>query len=264
MHQLVGTKGIFTQDGADWKSSRGLLRPNFDKAQVADLDRLELFFGRMRRKLEADVGEDRCVEIQDLYKKLTMDSASDFLVGSPVGALDDGDGGGDGFALQSFSDAFDVAQAAIATRWALSNLYWIYNPKPFKAACAAVRGMIRGYVATSLRVRAEKKEEEQKRYVFLDALAKSTQEPQVLQDQVLSVLLAGRDTTSMLLSWATLCLARHPDVLRKLRAAIEAAVGLDASAKIPTQGELRNIMYLKWVLNESRTAPPPSITASVI
>jgi len=262
MHQLVGTKGIFAQDGADWKSSRGLLRPNFDKAQVADLDRLELFFDQMRRKLEADVGEDRCVEIQDLYKKLTMDSASDFLVGSPVGALVDG--GDDGFAPQSFSDAFDVAQATIATRWVLSNLYWIYNPKPFKAACAAARSMIRGYVATSLRVRAEKKKEEgQKRYVFLDALAESTQEPQVLQDQVLSVLLAGRDTTSMLLSWATLCLARHPDVLRKLRAAIETTVGLGAFAKIPTQEELRNITYLKWVLNESRTAPP-SIVTSVI
>ncbi|KAI5846839.1 cytochrome P450 [Tricharina praecox] len=256
MHQLLGTKGIFTQNGQGWKNSRALLRPNFDRAQVAELDRLELFFEQMHRRIEAVAGENRCVEMQELYKKLTMDSSSDFLVGSPVGSLfPDADDKG-GVSSQTFSEAFDVAEVTIATRWALSNLYWLYSPKRFRVACAAVRGMIRGYVVESLQVRAEKKKG-QNRYVFLDALADTTQEPQVLQDQVLSVLLAGRDTTSALLSWTTLCLSRHPAVQNKLRAAIAATVGVGASAKIPTQEELRSITYLKWVLNEVLRCYPP-------
>jgi len=213
----------------------------------------------MRQKIEAEVGDNRCVEMQELYKKLTMDSSSDFLLGSPVGALVGDADEKDGLSSESFSEAFDVAQVTIATRWVLSNLYWLYNPKSFKAACATVHKMIQGYVSKSLQVRAEKNKG-QDRYVFLDALAESTQDPQVLQDQVLSVLLAGRDTTSMLLSWTTLCLSRHPEVLKKLRTAIATTVGLGASAKIPTQEDLRSITYLKWVLNEGKqlSPPPPS------
>lgn len=39
------------------------------------------------------------------------------------------------------------------------------------------------------------------RYVFLTALISKTRDQRVLRDQLINVLLAGRDTTACLLSW---------------------------------------------------------------
>lgn len=255
MHQLLGTNGIFTQSGSDWAASRALLRPSFDRAQVADLDRLEIFFERLRQRIEDEAtasGGDRCIELQGLFQKLTMDSSSDFLLGSPVGALSDEPSGVN---VQNFTEAFDIAQTVIATRWVLSNLYWLYNPKYFQQACSVVHSQVQKYVNRALKLRSEAPTEEKdtgksKRYIFTEVLAETTQNPRMLQDQILSVMLAGRDTTASLLSWTALCLSRHPSVLQKLRAAIAETVGVDASAKIPTQAELRSITYLRWVLHE--------------
>ena len=46
--------------------------------------------------------------------------------------------------------------------------------------------------------------DEQKGYVFLYELAKQTRDPKVLRDQLLNILVAGRDTTAGLLSFVFL------------------------------------------------------------
>ena len=38
-------------------------------------------------------------------------------------------------------------------------------------------------------------------FVFLDALIAETKDPKVIRDQLVNILLAGRDTTACLLSW---------------------------------------------------------------
>ncbi|KAF8535867.1 cytochrome P450 [Trichophaea hybrida] len=258
MHQLLGTNGIFTQSGSSWAASRALLRPSFDRAQVADLDRLEIFFERLRQRIEDDTSG--CIELQNLLQKLTMDSSSDFLLGSPVGALASEESGS-GVNVQNFTEAFDIAQTVIATRWVLSNLYWLYNPKYFQQACSVVHSQVQKYVNRALKLRSSAPTttttSPKKRYIFTEVLAETTQDPRIIQDQVLSVMLAGRDTTASLLSWTVLCLSRNPSVFQKLRAAISDTVGVDSSARIPTQAELRSITYLRWVLHEVLRLYPP-------
>jgi len=39
------------------------------------------------------------------------------------------------------------------------------------------------------------------RYVFIDAIAEESRDPNALRDQLVNILLAGRDTTACLLSW---------------------------------------------------------------
>jgi cytochrome P450 len=54
------------------------------------------------------------------------------------------------------------------------------------------------------------------RFVFLDKLARQTQDPSRLRSEILQILIAARDTTAVSLSWTFYHLARHPLVyLRK-------------------------------------------------
>ena len=58
----------------------------------------------------------------------------------------------------------------------------------------------------------------------------------------MAVLLAGRDTTASTLSWTFYELAKHPEVLKRLRQEIEERVGWE---RAPTYEDLKNMKYLQ-------------------
>ena len=89
--------------------------------------------------------------------------------------------------------------------------------------------------------------ETNKPYTFLHALASSSRSPTWLRDQIVAVLLAGRDTTASTLSWLFFELAQRPDVVQKLRAEVLSTVGPDAAA---TYEQLKSMKYMSWTLNE--------------
>lgn len=85
-------------------------------------------------------------------------------------------------------------------------------------------------------------------YTFLHELASFTRDRKVLRDQLVAVLLAGRDTTAGTLSWTIYELGRHPDAVKKLRDEIISVVGLE---RTPTYADLKNMKYLQNVMNET-------------
>jgi cytochrome P450 len=77
--------GIFTQDGKAWEHSRALLRPNFVRDQVSDLDLEENHVQDLFKvmPIQAD-GWTAETNIQQLFFRLTIDSATEFLFGESV------------------------------------------------------------------------------------------------------------------------------------------------------------------------------------
>lgn len=76
----------------------------------------------------------------------------------------------------------------------------------------------------------------------MHALADFTQDPKVLRDQLVAVLLAARDTTAAALSWAFYALARNPRLVEKLREEIAEVLGFQ---KLPTYENLKSMKYLQ-------------------
>lgn len=105
------------------------------------------------------------------------------------------------------------------------------------------------FVNETLSLSPEDRETKSKKSVtFLHYLAGFTQDPKVIRDQVVAVLLAGRDTTAATLSWTVYEMAKYPEVVRKLRAEILHTVGPTCA---PTYDDLKNMTYLKQILNEA-------------
>jgi cytochrome P450 len=84
MSQTLGS-GIFTQDGKPWEHSRALLRPNFVRDQVSDLELEENHVQNMFKvmPIQSD-GWTAETNIQQLFFRLTIDSATEFLFGESV------------------------------------------------------------------------------------------------------------------------------------------------------------------------------------
>jgi cytochrome P450 len=104
----------------------------------------------------------------------------------------------------------------------------------------------------ALRSECSKERTGSSRYVFLDELLSATQDPTVIRSELLNILLAGRDTTASLLSNVLWELSRQPDVTLRLRREIEEHVGSGQ----PTYDQIKELKYLKAILNESQRMYP--------
>ena len=87
-HAMLGD-GIFTLDGKGWEYSRALLRPQFNREQVADVDMLEIHVHRLL-ELMAQTPSDTAVDLQPWIFGLTLDTATEFLFGDDSALLDRG------------------------------------------------------------------------------------------------------------------------------------------------------------------------------
>ena len=62
------------------------MRPQFVKDRVTDLEIFEKHVGKLMSHIH---GQGREVDIADLFYRLTLDSATDYLLGKSVNSLDD-------------------------------------------------------------------------------------------------------------------------------------------------------------------------------
>ncbi len=246
---------IFTTDGDRWHNSRMLLRPQFIKDRVSDLQTFENHIQVLLPML-AGSHKGATVRIDDLFYRFTLDAATAFLLGASVNSLQDDS--------TAFAEAFTEVsrvQALIARAGPLNS--WVPRKK-FRAGLKVLNDFVNKYVDQALQLSPDELEKTTKSddgYTFLHAIASYTRDRQVLRDQIVAILLAGRDTTSVTLSWLFYELSRHPEVVQKLQKEIQSFVGLDRE---PTYADLKSMRYLQHTLNETLRLYPVYAFTSIL
>jgi cytochrome P450 len=94
----------------------------------------------------------------------------------------------------------------------------------------------------------EKLSKSDKEFTFLHNIARFSRDPKVIRDQLMAVLLAGRDTTAATLSWTIYELSNYPYVYKRLRDEVLSTVG---PQRRPTYEDLKAMTYLTHTLNET-------------
>jgi cytochrome P450 len=93
--------GIFTNEGKAWKHSREMLRPCFERSQVADISVFERHTASLIKLLPTD---GSTVDLQPLFHELTLDVATEFLFGRSTNSLDRGESSEE---VRDFIEAFE-------------------------------------------------------------------------------------------------------------------------------------------------------------
>ncbi|KAF8893049.1 cytochrome P450 monooxygenase pc-3 [Infundibulicybe gibba] len=245
LHSLLGA-GVFNSDDDMWKFHRSMTRPFFTKDRITDFDNFERHADNALLLAKSRLAEGYAIDFQDLVSRFTLDSATEFLFGTDVCSLSAGlpypETAPDKNPLSHldhpshrFVGSFMAGQAKIATRFAFGLNWPLFEF--WKDAVERKEKIVEGDEVN-----------------LLDHLLKHTSDEQILKDELVNLLVAGRDTTACTLTFATYMLSEHPHIVDKLRAEILKVVG---KTQRPTYDDIREMKYLRAFINETLRLYPP-------
>ncbi|KAF8631752.1 hypothetical protein AX15_002208 [Amanita polypyramis BW_CC] len=277
MDSVLGT-GVFNSDGDMWKFHRSITRPAFNRDRISDYELFDRHAKIAISQLRQRLREGFAVDFQDCMFRFTLDTATEFLFGNCVHSLSAGlpyphnvilpltsfenpsERSRHTVSANAFATAFLEAQRAVACRerygwiWPLLETLEDKARKPMKIVDEYIEPIVREAL-TKKRVGAftektagEAGERLREGEALLDHLVRVTEDPKVLKDETLNILIAGRDTTASTLSFTIYLLAIHPHVTVRLRQEILDKVG---STRMPDPNDIKDMKYLRAVINET-------------
>ncbi|KAF7334449.1 Cytochrome P450 monooxygenase CYP63 [Mycena venus] len=270
METFLG-EGIFNRDDETWKMHRNVARPFFARDRISDFDLFDSYTRRTLNLVSSLTASGQPCEVQDLFSRFTLDAASEFLFGTDLQTLSGSlpipgktEMGPKGSATHDswgdFAKSFEMAQQIITDRGRIGYLWPVFEL--FKDKNEGNMAVIRAWLDPLVRRALDDKRMAEKAGInspvaektFMQHLADSTDDPVLIRDQLLSVLLASRDTTACLLTFVTYFMAIYPDVARKLRAEVLEHCGPHGA---PTYENIRDMKYMRAVINEVLRLYPP-------
>ena len=136
------------------------------------------------------------VDLQPLFFKFILDTTTALVFGRSVYSLREDQSE----SVREFEKSFDVAQPYLVKRYRLLDLYWIIGGPQFRRACESVHVFVDRIAEEGLRALAEDDQRNPSRHLFSVALAEDSRFDKIaIRDQLLDILLAGRDTIACLL-----------------------------------------------------------------
>ncbi|NKZ08847.1 cytochrome P450 [Actinomadura latina] len=241
-----GETALIVSDGADHRRRRRLVQPAFHHRRVGG------YVARMAANTDAALESWRPGRTLDAYAELRTvirRSTVEVLFGDRLAAD-----------AEVIGRRLQVALAAIDRNFVL-QMALRSLPNPYMRHVAAARAQVARRVDEEVgRRRAEGGAHDDVLGMLMaardeDGTGLTRQE---LQDQVISLISAGYDTTSAAMAWAVYALAAHPGAEERARREVAEVVG----DRLVTAADLPALTYLDGVVNETLRLFPPAVLSA--
>jgi cytochrome P450 len=248
MGDLLGN-GLLLSDGAEWRRQRELAQPAFNPARIATLGEM---MSEKTESMLADWEDGDVVDIQLEMARLTVEIIVDAMLGASL----------DGDRIKLVQENLEPLGArfepnplrVIIPDWAPTR-----ENRDYKGAIATLEGVIDDIVEERRGTEfgttgaSDEKEPMDLLSIILRAQQRGEQTDQQLRDEMMTMLLAGHDTTALTLTYFWYLLSQHPDVEAKVQQEVDAVLGGDT----PTAADARRMEYTDRVLHETMRLYPP-------
>jgi len=245
--RLLLGNGLLTSEGAFWLRQRRIAQPAFHRDRIAGFaDTMVSMTNDMLEKWDETAREGRVVDVAAEMMTLTLRIVGKTLLSTDVGELANEVGPALTVALER-TDALITEMVPFADKWptAENRAYW------------RARDTLNGIVTSIIAERRAGEEKPDLLSMLMAAKDEETGEQMTdaqLRDEIMTMFLAGHETTANLLAWTFFLLDGHDDVTRRLVDEVRAAapdrdLGMRDLAKTP---------YLAAVVDESLRLYPPA------
>lgn len=218
--EMGGLPGLFLAEGAQWRNQRRMVMQGFAphaiKAYFPSLVNVAL---RLQRRWEGAARAGTAIELDADLKRYTVDIIAGLAFGTEVNTLEAGED-----VIQRHMD--DILPAVSRRSMALIP-YWRYVKLPqdrrLERSAQALQHEVGELVAKArARMTAIPALREHPNNLLEAMIAAADQEDSGVDDtsvagNVLTMLLAGEDTTAHTIGWLIYLLHRHPDALSKVQ-----------------------------------------------
>ncbi|KAL8557740.1 hypothetical protein ACS0TY_005011 [Phlomoides rotata] len=262
--EFVMGKGLIPADGEIWRVRRRAIVPALHQKFVAAMFSL---FGeatdRLCKKLDAAASDGEDVEMESLFSRLTLD-----IIGKAVFNYDFDSLSVDTGIVEAvytvLKEAEDRSTSPIPF-WEIP-IWKDISPKLKKvnAALKLVNDTLDNLIAISKKMVDEEELQFHEEYVneqdpsilhFLLASGDDVSSKQ-LRDDLMTMLIAGHETSAALLTWTFYLLSKDPSIMAKLRNEVDSVLG----DRFPAVEDMKKLKYTTRVINESlRLYPQPPV-----
>jgi len=251
LRKLLG-QGLLTSDGELWRRQRRTANPAFRRKVIAGFGPTMAAAGE---DLLSDWGtrEGELVDVSAEMARVTLRIAGETLFSQDISAEGHAVGDALGEVLHAFGRLAVTANPLAA--WLPTPANWRYH-RALRTLDRVVRGIV-----SARREEVDGDDKLDLLGLFMAARDPETGEAmpdELLRDEVLTMLLAGHETTAGALTWAMFLLARHPEVADRIAEEVDNIVG-DGVLDV---GTVRGLTLTRAVVLESmRLYPPVWVTA---
>ncbi|MGZ8843507.1 MAG: cytochrome P450 [Pyrinomonadaceae bacterium] len=240
--RLVGN-GLLTSQGEEWKRQRRLSAPAFHRERVAT------YAGTMVDYTERLMAGWQDREARDVHRdmmRLTLEIVVRCLFSADVST--DVDHVGD--TLKELVKPF-ASQATLT--WILNNRLPTPAHLRFHRLAKRIDDIVYRIIGER---RASGKDEGDLLSMLLAARDEdgSQMSDQQLRDEVMTLFLAGHETTALTLAWSWYLLGTHPTAEKKFHAELDEVLG----GRSPTMADLPRLKYTEQIAKESMRLYPPA------
>lgn len=249
--------GVFSAEGEAWRTQRKLVMAAFDPGHLKRFfPALRRVGERLRAQLHAAAAERRSLELQPLLMRFTIDVTAGLALGLDINTLEQ--------PQNRLRGHLDQVFPMLMRRITMPVPYWRYLRLPadraFERHLDAVEQTILGYIDQARERVRQRPELQERPENLLEALLAARDEqgrpldPTTLYGNVVTMLLAGEDTTANTLAWALYHLKRSPASWAALVAEVDAALG---DAPLPEHYEqARELPYVEACIQETMRLRP--------
>jgi cytochrome P450 len=255
------TPGVFAATGEAWKRQRRMVMAGFDPTHVRAyfpslLKVAQRLRGRWRRAASADEG----IELQPELMRFTVDAIAGLAFGADVNTLESDE--------EVIQQHLDKIFPMVFKRVFSIVPWWRWFPRAadrqLERSVVAVNEAIAGFIAAARARLAADPARRAQPPNLLEAMIVAADAGGGMQDggdisdrevagNVLTMLLAGEDTTANTLAWMIYLLHRHPQALQRAQHEVR-ALALDSSAFTPET--LAGLDYLEACAHETMRLKP--------
>jgi len=245
LRRLLGN-GLLTSDGAFWHRQRRLMAPMFHRQRIAGFCALMVSSTQeMLERWDMVAVREEAFDVTAEMTRLTLAIVAKALFSADV------------------SDDAEAIGAALTEvnrqlgEFSLLDMFWMVptrRKRRFREAVAALDAVV-GKIIDARRRAIHHNEDLLS--MLLEAVDEETNEtmtPRQVRDEVLTLLLAGHETTANALAWTWYLLALNPEAEQKLHDEISGVLG----GRPPVATDVPRLSYTRMVIEESMRLYPPA------
>lgn len=245
LRRLFGN-GLATSDGDFWRRQRRRMQPQFHRQQLVGLfDQMTQIVDAGLATWEAPAASGAPFDVLSAFSTLTMDLILRVLFGTQLSPRDR-DTVSEGLAF-----ALKYLFVGMAT---MSAPAWLPVP-----GTRRYRTVLEGVDQVVARIIAQHRREGQGGSAILSMLIDSDdpdQPPlstQQIRDELVTLFVAGYETSAIALSWAVARLVQHPAVYQQARDEVDAVLG----GRTPAFSDLGALPATRMIIQETLRLHPP-------